>query len=114
MSESLIEPRAGPDESHLIRTENRQLQETIVALRDTLDRMQLEKEQGVQQAVAAANDEIVELKATVTALRDELERSRFTFEGAMQESERALREERNQLQQTIVALRKQIEERDAK
>lgn len=114
MSESRMEPQAGPDESHLARTENRQLKETIGALRDKLERMRFEKEQGVQQAVAAANDEIVQLKATVTALRDELERNKITYEGAMQERERAFRDERNQLQQTIVALRKQIEERDAK
>ena len=114
MSESRMEPQAGPDESHLAQTENRQLKETTVALRDKLEKMRFEKEQGVQQAVAAANDEIVQLKAMVTALRDELERIKFTYEEAMQARERALCDGQNQLQQTIVALRKQIEERDAK
>ncbi len=114
MSEPRMEPGAGADETHLERAENRQLKETIVALHDKLESMGSEKEQCVQQAVAAANDEIAQLKATVTALRDKLERSSFTYEDTMQERERVSRDECNQLQQTIVALRKRIEEGDAK
>ncbi len=114
MSEPRMEPRAGADDSHPERAENRQLKETIVALRDKLESMGFEKEQDVQQAVAAANDEIAQLKATVTALRDKLERSTFTFEDSMQERERVSRDECNQLQQTIVALRQRIEDHDAK
>lgn len=114
MSKSRVEPQAAPDELHLARTENRQLEETIGALRDGLEGMRFDKDRGVQQAVADANGEIAQLKATVTALRDELERNKYTHEGAMAERDRASGDERGQLQQTIVALRKQIENCDAK
>ncbi len=109
MTESRMEPKTGPDESHLARTENRQLKETIGALRDELERMRFEKEQGVQQAVAAANDEIVQLKATVTALRDGLERMRFEKEQGVQQAVADANDEIVQLKATVTALRDELE-----
>ena len=85
-----MEPQAGPDDTHLARTENRQLKETIGALRDQLESIQFEKEQGILQAIATANDEITQLKAMVAAMRGELERSKLTYEGTTRERERAV------------------------
>ena len=63
----------------------------------------------MQEAVAAGNDEIVQLKATAAALRDELESIKFTYEERLQESDRAARDEAGHLQQTIVSMRSELE-----
>src|SRR3546814_4999252 len=68
----------------LAQTEVRHLKESIRALRDELERMRIDKETGIRQAVAAAGSEAAQLKATITALRDELEMKRIEKEENVQ------------------------------
>ena len=63
-----------PDELRLAQTENRHLKDTIAALRQELERLQIENDENLQKAASAANDEIGQLKATVIALRDEMKK----------------------------------------
>jgi hypothetical protein len=93
----------------LVRLENRQLQETIRALREALEHMQIDKENSVHNAVATANHEIAQLKAAITAQREAMEHLQSTYEEKMQALERRARDEGHQLQQTIVALRELLE-----
>ncbi len=90
--------QAEPDELYLAQTENRQLRDTVAALRGKLEEMRFDKERSIHKAVAVANDEIAQLKATAIALRDELEHNKLAHEATMQELGRTSRDERTQLQ----------------
>ena len=109
--ELLMTPQAESEALSLARLENRQLQETVRALREALEHLQIDKETSVQSAMATANDEIAQLKATITAQREAMERLQTTYEENMQALERRTRDEVHQLQQTIVALRELLEAR---
>jgi phosphoglycolate phosphatase-like HAD superfamily hydrolase len=104
-----MEPHAEPEALSLARLENRHLQETIKALRDALEHMQIDKEDSIQNAVASANHEIAQLKATITAQREAMERLQAAYEDTLQALERRSRDEVQHLQQTIVALRELLE-----
>jgi HAMP domain-containing protein len=95
---------------HLAQTENRHLKETISALREELEKMRISSEASIQNAVVAANGEIVQLKSTIAALRDELEWTLVQCEEKIQKMEQMTRDEMNQLQQTVKTLREQLEE----
>ena len=96
-----------------IEAENRQLQETIAAMRDALQKQSAECEERVQRAVVSARDDISELQAAVQAMRDELELQRIHYEQRLQAAEREALDERTQLRQTIQILRDQLEKSDA-
>jgi len=49
--------------------EVRDLRNTISALRDSVERMRIERDKLVQEAVAASHQEVAQLKATTAALR---------------------------------------------
>ena len=102
------------EELYLTQTENRHLKDTIVALRDELEKQNIETEDRIQKAVAEANDQILQLKETITALRDEMEHNKIIYEDKMQEQKRAYRDEKKQLEQMISALRDKIENKNAK
>jgi chromosome segregation ATPase len=87
----------------------RELESTIAAMRESLERASAEGDARVQAAAASAAAESVELKATIKALRDELERAHAEHAGAVQELERRHRDELRELQATVVALREQLE-----
>jgi len=80
---------------------------------DLLQRMQIEKEEGIQKAVASTNDEINQLKSTVTKLREELEKQHIEKNDLVQCAAAGANMEIDQLKQTIVALRDKLEENKA-
>ncbi|MBT3627283.1 MAG: hypothetical protein HN527_04240, partial [Rhodospirillaceae bacterium] len=84
MSMNLDPDTSAPSLEHELEVDNRHLQQTIGALRDQLERTQLEKSEAVQRAVAALSDELAQLKATANALRDRLERERLDSQEAVQ------------------------------
>ncbi|MEE9239809.1 MAG: hypothetical protein V3U53_01295 [bacterium] len=109
MDRNRMELQTESDELYQTQTENRHLKNTIVALRDELEKSRIDKEDSVQKAIQASNDEIVQLKSTASALREELERNNIAHEDKEQELERAHRDEQKQLQQMISTLRDKLE-----
>ncbi len=101
-----------PDNHEILslQSENRQLRDTINALRDALELRSIETEEAVQKAHAASNDEIVHLKATISALRDEMERIIIEHEHKMQTLIKSEYNEKEHLRGTIVQLRDHIEQ----
>ena len=95
--------------TYQLETENRQLKETIMALRTELEALRFQQDAKIQEAVAAANDELVQLKDTGAALRDTLDYHTVTSEDRIQDLERSYRDERTQLQDTISVLRAKLE-----
>ena len=98
------------EDLYQLQTENRHLKDTIVALRESLEKQRIDNEALVQNVKASANDEILQLKAAVTALRDGLEYNKIKQEEKVQELERAAHEENKQLKEMINILRTQLEE----
>jgi hypothetical protein len=108
-----------PSQAHsealtLVHLENRQLQETIKVLRETLERLQIDAEERVQHAVAAANHDLVQLKAIIAAQREAMEHLKIRHEEHLQALEGRHRDEMQQLQHTIVALRELLEAQHGK
>jgi chromosome segregation ATPase len=103
-------PAEGRDELSRLRTENAQLRDTVVALREELERHQAAHEEGVQRALAAASEEVAQLRATVAALREAMERLKFEGEEEARAIQRRAREESAQLQETVRLLRERLGE----
>jgi adenylate cyclase len=57
MSEVKMGVQSESDELYLVQTENAHLKETIIALREELQKLDAQNEESVQKAVATANDE---------------------------------------------------------
>jgi uncharacterized coiled-coil DUF342 family protein len=89
--------------------EIRQLQETIIHLREELETARFEERDHIQQAVAAANEEIRQLRACVVELREELVVHEAQYEEKLRVIELQHHRERAELQQTISALREVLE-----
>lgn len=106
---SSIQRRVQRDELSVAQAENAQLKATIIALREELEQMRIDKEFGVQQAVAANSDEVAQLRATIASLREGLEARDAEHLQKVQDIERAARDEARQLQETIRLLRDQLE-----
>ena len=106
-----MKTRTEVSETYQLETENRQLKETIVALRTEFEALRFQQDAKVQEAVAAANDEGGQLKETIVMLRDTLEHHKAMSEDHIQNLERSYRDERMQLQETIRVLRVQLEAR---
>lgn len=98
-----------PDELYALQTDNRHLKEMVAALREEMERMRIAEQEHIQQALAGANDEIVQLKNMICALRDELERRSIEYEEQHHAVELAGRDETKQLQEMIRTLREQLE-----
>ena len=96
-------------ELYLIQTENRHLKDTIIALREELERVSIQHEDNIQKAIAVANDGINQLQATVVAMRDELERNKIASEEEFQKIRRTACAEIEQLQHAIFVLRDKLE-----
>lgn len=109
MTELPADASSDSEDLRLAQQEIRHLKGTIAALRDELEGARYQKDQAVQEAVAASNNEIVQLRQTVAALRDELERVRYDKEKAVQEAVAAANSEIVQLRQTAQALRDELE-----
>ena len=88
---------------------DRELEATVVAMREALERAQLEAQERLQAAVAQASAEAEQLKAAITTMRAELEAQHARHLEAMQEQRQAAADEVRQLQATIQALREDLE-----
>ncbi|HIO21049.1 MAG TPA: hypothetical protein EYN18_01450, partial [Nitrospirales bacterium] len=61
--------QAEVSETYQLETENRQLKETILLLRQQVEEMRIDKEQSIQHATNARANEIAQLHDTIHALR---------------------------------------------
>ncbi|MDO9630616.1 MAG: hypothetical protein Q7I92_01780 [Humidesulfovibrio sp.] len=98
------------DELSALHAENRHLKDSIVALRQSLEVLVLDKNAAVQQAVAASQGEIEDMKAAVVALRDALETLRNERDRQVQEAVAQGKAENRELQTAIQALRERMEQ----
>jgi len=85
------------------------LRNTIAALRDSVERMRIERDKVVQEAVAASHQEVAQLKATTAALRQALEEERNDKERQIREAVRNASDEIKQLKAVIAAIRESLE-----
>ena len=111
-----IQMKSQPENKELyqLQTENSHLKDTIIELRNALEKQHIDNEEHIQNVLASSNDEIVQLKATINVLRDELELKKIKHEEKIQELEQAAHNESKQLKQMIDILRTQLEEQNAK
>ena len=91
------------------KTQVRDLQRTVIALRDTLEQAQADRLRDVQATKATAQTEIDQLKKTVVALRDKLELQQVDAQRDLQKIQASATDELRQLHATIAALRDQLE-----
>ena len=103
-------PRRRPDHAGG-GSELRELQATVAALRDELERARIDEETRIQKAMSTTHEETTILRSTLQALRDEMDRVRLA---AGEERDTLVRDWRRQLQEaqsTVAALRAQLEQR---
>ena len=81
----------------------------VVAMREALERTQLEAQDRLQAALAQASVEADQLKAVITTLREELEAQHARHLEAMQQQKQLAADEARQLQATIQAMREELE-----
>jgi len=86
------------------------LKDTIVTLREELEKKHYEEGEHVQQAVAESNAEIRQLHASIAELRDQLELREAEHEQNVQELSLHHQHEIEELRNTIAALRKELED----
>jgi chromosome segregation ATPase len=97
------------EEFYHLQTENRHFKEMIAALREEMEKMRIGEQERLQQALAAAREEIGQLKEMTFALREELERRRIEYEEKRRAIEQAGRDEARQLQEMIRTMREKLE-----
>ncbi|HLH30855.1 MAG TPA: hypothetical protein VKY31_06600 [Terriglobia bacterium] len=86
------------------------LKETILALREELERVRFEEHDHIEQAIVGANDEIRQLRASIVELRNELERRKSEHDDRVLSLELQHSRETADLHKTIAALRQKLEE----
>lgn len=86
------------------------LKETILALREELEKVRFEEQDHVEQAIGGANSEIRQLRATIVELRNELERKEAEHGERIRSMELQHNREKADLHKTITALREKLEE----
>ncbi|HIA14094.1 MAG TPA: hypothetical protein EYN74_04270, partial [Nitrospirales bacterium] len=79
--------QAEVSETYQLETENRQLKETILLLRQQVEEMRIDKEQSIQHATNARANEIAQLHDTIHALRNTLEAEQSDKERSIQAAE---------------------------
>ena len=89
--------------------EVRDLRNTIAALRETVEKMRIEREKVVQETLMTSHQEIAQLKATAAALRTALEGERNDKEQRIHEAVKAANDEIKQLKAVIAAIRDSLE-----
>jgi chromosome segregation ATPase len=92
-----------------LQAEIRHLKEMVGALREQMEKMRIDEQERLQQALAAGNEENGQLKNMISALRDELERRKIESDERCQKTEHAARDEAKQLQEMIRTLREKLE-----
>ena len=86
------------------------LKDTILALREELEKARIDEEEHLQQAVSRANEELRQLKTSVVELREQLEFQAAQHEEKLRISELHHEREKSDLKKTITMLREKIEE----
>src|SRR6516164_1977913 len=86
------------------------LKETVLALRDELERVGFEERDHIEQAVSAASAEIRQLRLSVTELREQLELKQAEYEDKVRNLELQHHRDKADLQKTVAALRQELEE----
>ncbi|HEY2380207.1 MAG TPA: hypothetical protein VGK48_03395 [Terriglobia bacterium] len=86
------------------------LKETILALREELEKVRFEEREHIEQAIAGANDEIRQLRASVVDLRSELEQKEAQYDEQVRGMKLQHSREQTDLHKTIAALRQNLEE----
>jgi len=89
----------------------RDLEATVVAMREALELAQREADDRVQAVAAQASAEAEQLKAMITALREELESQEQRHGEVLQQQKLEAADEARQLQATIQAIRGELEEK---
>jgi hypothetical protein len=89
----------------------RELEATVVAMRDALEQMEREGQERLQAALVDAAGETEQLHGAIAALRAELEAQQQRHGDELQEQRRHAADEVRQLQATIQAIRAELEAR---
>ena len=102
-------PTQHPENLRLVTLETRDLKETIRALRAELERVRLEDDVRLQNAIGVANGEIGHLRTTITRLREQLDRVNAAWEERVTAVESSNRNKCRELERTIKILREQLQ-----
>jgi hypothetical protein len=86
------------------------LKETILALREELEKVRFEEQDHIGQATAGANEENRQLRTSVVELRNELERREAEHDDNVRNRELQHNREKADLHKTIAALRQKLEQ----
>ena len=86
------------------------LKETVLALRDELEKAGFEERDHIEQAVSAASAEIRQLRSSVAELRDQLELKQAEYEDKVRSLELQHNRDKADLHNTVAALRHKLEE----
>lgn len=86
------------------------LKETILALREEMEKVRFAENERIQQAVAVANEEIRQLRAGIVELRDRLELQEAEHDTRLRSLELQHDREKSDLHKTIATLREKLEE----
>ena len=90
--------------------EVRQLKETIISLREELEKARFETGDQAQAAAAAAGEEMRQLRASIIELRDQLEFRESEHKEKLRQAELQHDRETAELRRTITALREKLQE----
>lgn len=90
--------------------EIRHLKETIVSLREELEKARFEAGDQAEAAVAAASEEVRQLRASIIGLRDQLEFRESEHKEKLRQAELQHDRETAELRRTITALREKLQE----
>jgi predicted nucleic acid-binding Zn-ribbon protein len=86
------------------------LKETILALREELEKVRFEEQEHIQHAIAGATEEIRQLHASIVELRDQLELKAAEHDETLRRVRLQHERETADLRKTIAALRDNLEE----
>ena len=103
---------AAHNDDSTLQAELRELQRTLVVMRERMEAQQAAQQDEIQRAVAGAQAEVVQLRDTAAALREALEKEVAARDAAVNAALKAANAEIVQLRETAAALREEIERRE--
>ena len=104
------EPKTTIDPQMLrLEAENRQLQQTIMHMREQLEKAGHDREQELSELRHVLGSQISELHRTIQALRQNMEDQLASKEAAIDRATQSLANENRQLRETVQAMRQQLE-----
>jgi hypothetical protein len=96
-------------DSQELQLEISNLKGTITALRDALEKKQVETEQQLQAVRQVSTDQIKQLEETIDQMRIRLEEEYYSRDTHIQEITQSLNDQLKQSQETVIDLRDQLE-----